>query len=347
MTLPPAPGPLVVDAQVRAESVVLADAWSLARLLLGVLLLSFAAIFTRLAEAELSVSATIFNRYLLATFVLGGWLLVGLLRQRPIQDLTGIQRPAEAASASEADAAQTSDRWLVLLSSVLGTLAVGLWAISLTQTSVANSNLLHNVTPIFAVLGGWLFLGQRFDANYLLGLLLAVAGVVMISLADLKASPSSLGGDGLALLSAVFYAFNYLTREQLRSRFSTSQILFWTCLLSSFYTGLALVASHGQPFPHTSRTWMAVIGLAVACQVLGQGLLIQQLRTFSASFVTLLMLLEPLLTASFAALIFAERLSTLNWLAFIIVLAGIYLARISTGAVRASEQGNLDLAEVD
>lgn len=306
--------------------------WSLPPLLLGVVLLSFAAIFTRLAEDELSVSATVFNRYLFATIALGFWRL--LTEQR--SPCTGDQISINA-----------TDRGLFVLSSILGTAAVSLWAISLTQTSVANSNLLHNVTPLFAVLGAWLIFGQRFAASYLAGMLLAVGGVALISMADLRGSRDSLTGDAIALLSAVFYAFNYLTREKLRGKFSTSQILFWTCLLSSVYTGVVAFRSHGQIFPHSWQTWVAVIGLAIACQVLGQGLLVQHLKQFSASFVTLLMLLEPLLTASFAAVIFAERLSALNWLAFALVLGGIYLARNSTGAASAAEQESLDLSEVD
>lgn len=307
-------------------------AWSLAPLLLGVVLLSFAAIFTRLAESELSVSATVFNRYFLATIALGIWRFVAS-RLSPTE--------------GEPIRIEAADRGLFLLSSFLGTAAVSLWAISLTQTSVANSNLLHNVTPIFAVLGAWLFFGQRFAPSYLVGMLLAVAGVALISLADLQGSRDSLTGDALALLSAVFYAFNYLTRETLRRKFTTSQILFWTCLLSSIYTGSVALRGHGPIFAQSWQTWVAVIGLAIACQVLGQGLLVQHLTQFSASFVTLLMLLEPLLTASFAALIFAERLNGLNWFAFALVLGGIYLARNSTGATSAAEQELLDLAEVD
>jgi drug/metabolite transporter (DMT)-like permease len=108
---------------------------------------------------------------------------------------------------------------------------------------------------------------------------------------------------------------------------------------------VAEFSSHAQVFPHTWQAWVAVIGLAVACQVLGQGLLIHHLKRFSASFITLLMLLEPLITASLAAAIFGERLSGLNWLAFAIVLAGIYLARISAGASSAMEPDNLKLPE--
>ena len=306
--------------------------WALLSLLLGVLILSFAAILTRLAENELSVSATVFNRYLIATVALGSWQFFA----------SRLNPPSESPPVVE-----PGDRALFLLSSVLGTGAVSLWALSLTQTSVANSNLLHNVTPVFAVLGGWLFLGQRFDLKYLLGLLVAIAGVAMVSFADLQASTESVSGDCIALLSAVFYAFNYLTREKLRSKFPAIKILFWTCLLSSIYTFLLALQTQSPLFPRSWQTWLAVVSLAVFCQGIGQGLLVHNLKRFSAGFVTLLMLLEPLMTALFAAAIFSERLSGFNWFAFAIVLVGIYLARIGTGSAFASAQESLDVSEAE
>jgi drug/metabolite transporter (DMT)-like permease len=44
------------------------------------------------------------------------------------------------------------------------------------------------------------------------------------------------------------------------------------------------------------------------------------------------LLLDPVITAILAWIIFAERLTPLNWLAFSVVLAGIYLAKSSQGA---------------
>ena len=317
------------DAEITVNpSQSLPTPWPLLSLLLGIVILSFAAIFTRLAENELDVYATVFNRYYIAATVLGLWQFF----------TSKFQAPAEPPQVIE-----PGDRALFLLSSILGTAAVSLWAFSLTQTSVANSNLLHNVTPIFAVLGGWLFLRQQFDFKYLLGMLLAIAGVAIISFADLQNSLDSLYGDSLALLSAVFYAFNYLTREKLRSKFPAVKILFWTCLLGGCYTFILALTTKSKLFPQSGQTWWAVVGLAVFCQVIGQGLLIHNLKRFSAGFVTLLMLLEPLITALFASLIFAERLSSLNWIAFAIVLVGIYLARIGTGAAGASDSEAQDL----
>ncbi|NLQ05524.1 DMT family transporter [Cylindrospermopsis raciborskii] len=291
-------------------------------LLLGVFILSFAAIFTRIAENELSPSATVFNRYYIATVVLVPWQIIQL----------------RINNSSEPNQVIKLQDWAIfVLSSILGTSAIFLWASSLTQTSVANSNLLHNVTPIFAVLGGWLFLGQSFDYKFLLGMLLAIIGIFIISFGDFHSEVNSLYGDSLALLSAVFYALNYLVREKLRSKFSASTILLWTSLLSGCFTFLITLTTETQLFPNSWQTWLAVICLAVLCQIIGQGLLIHNLKQFSSAFVTLLMLTEPLLTALFAFIIFAEKLSPLNWVAFIVVLIGIYIAKLSISSAKVVE----------
>jgi drug/metabolite transporter (DMT)-like permease len=126
-------------------------------------------------------------------------------------------------------------------------------------------------------------------------------------------------------------------REKLRSKFSASTILFWTCLLSGCFTFLITLTTETQLFPNSWQTWLAVICLAVLCQIIGQGLLIHNLKQFSSAFVTLLMLTEPLLTALFAFIIFAEKLSPLNWVAFIVVLIGIYIAKLSISSAKVVE----------
>ncbi|MEI2579829.1 DMT family transporter [Scytonema sp. PRP1] len=291
-------------------------------LLLGVFILSFAAIFTRLSENELGPAATSFNRYYIATVVLFLW--------------EGIQYGIGNSSKPN-ELIKLKDWAIFLLSSILGTAAIFLWALSLTQTSVANSNLLHNLTPIFATLGGWLFFRQGFDYKFLLGMVLAIIGAATIAFGDFQEAVNSLVGDSLALLSAVFYALNYLVREQLRSKFSATTILLWPCLFSGCFTCLLTLTTESQLFPTSWQIWLAVICLAVLCQVIGQGLLIHNLKRFSSGFVTLLMLLEPLLTALFAWIIFAENLTPLNWVAFFLVLTGIYLAKLSKGSEKLAD----------
>jgi len=95
------------------------------------------------------------------------------------------------------------------------------------QTGVANSTILHNLTPLFTTLGAWLLLRQQFDRQFLLGLTLAVIGALSLGLEDLHLSADTAMGDGLALLSAVFLAGNLMIVEKLRSKFSATTIILW------------------------------------------------------------------------------------------------------------------------
>jgi drug/metabolite transporter (DMT)-like permease len=300
-------------------------------LLLGIFISSFAAIFTRIIENELGPAATIFNRYYVATIVLFLW---DGIRQAKIDNLS-----------EQHQVINLKDWALFLLSSVLGTTNFFLWALSLTQTSVANSNLFHNLTPIFATLGGWLFFHQRFDYKFLLGLVLAIIGSASIAFSDSLETVNSLIGDSLALLSAVFYALNYLLREYLRSKFSATTILLWSGLFCGCVTFVLALITERQLFPTSWQTWLAVICLAVFCHVIAQGLLIHNLKQFSSGFISLLTLLEPLLTALIAWVIFAEKLTALDGVAFLLVLTGLYLAKLSKGSQKLAGEEEIS-AEV-
>lgn len=75
---------------------------------------------------------------------------------------------------------------------------------------------------------------------------------------------------------------------------------------------------------------MALIGEAI-----GHGLVVYSLKHFSSGFVTLFMLLEPVITAILAWVIFAEALGFVNCVAFTIIMLGIYLAKTGQGAEKS------------
>ncbi len=87
-----------------------------------------------------------------------------------------------------------------------------------------------------------------------------------------------------------------------------------------------------QIFPISAMGWFAVIGLALICEAIGHGLVVYSLKHFSSGFVTLFMLLEPVITAILAWIIFAEALGIVNSIAFIIIMLGIYMAKTGKGA---------------
>lgn len=89
---------------------------------------------------------------------------------------------------------------------------------------------------------------------------------------------------------------------------------------------------------------MAVISLGVLCQAIAVGILLYSLKKFSSGFVSLLMLLDPVIAAILSAVIFTERLSLTNWLAFVVILTGIYLAK-SSGVAEKNPPQKLEVVD--
>ena len=293
----------------------------LTSLFLAILALSFAAIFIRLSERELGPVATIFNRFWVATVISGLGNLFKTLSERLSHD-----------SPLQKQHYTSSDLVLLLAMSVFFSSTLISWAWSLTQTTVANSNLLHNVTPLFTTVIGWLFLSRSFDGRFLIGMVVAISGSILIGLGDLQIGSDNFTGDSLAILSAVFSAANLLTVEKLRAKFSATTILLWCSFVGAVLTFPIVLLTEDVLFPSSWAGWLAIIAQALVCQVVGQSLQAYNLKGFSSGFVAVFLLVDPVITAILAWIIFSEELSPLNWLAFSVVLAGIYIAKPSQGA---------------
>jgi drug/metabolite transporter (DMT)-like permease len=311
---------------------------ALVSLFIALVALSFAAIFIRLSELEISSNATIFNRLWIATLFFGLWNSIKQIQTEDSKNLSSslfnlnrryfnFSRDTAQQSSIGYNSPAQQDLGLLILMGVASSISIILWSWSLTQTSVANSTVLRNLTPVFTTLWGWLLLKQSFDIRFLAGMTIAFVGAIAIGINDFSVSIEQIIGDGAALLAAMFYSIYLLTIEQLRSRFSTATILLWRCALGTVITLPITLLTDQQIFPHTFSGWIAVIFLALICQVLGQGLLAQSLNQLSSSFVATTLLLEPAISAFIAWLLFFEKLTFLNWIAFFVVLAGVYLAK--------------------
>lgn len=298
-----------------------------AAIALGIALfgIASASILIVVAEQEIGPNATTFNRLGMAAIAFGLWNGLKLVSNFRSEEQFESQ-PSYA----------LRDLGLLLIAGVGFAASLTLWAWSLTQTSVANSTLLNNMMPIFTTLGAWLLLGQRFQAKFLLGMAVALGGAIAIGVEDLQVADSNITGDIAALFAAMLSATSILSVEQLRIKFSTPTIMLWTSLIGSLFIFPIVLLSEGQLFPTSWVGWSAVISLALICQVIGQGLLTYSLARFSSGLVAVSMLTIPVIAAILAMMIFSEKLSLLNWLAFAVVLAGIYLSVSAQGVEQES-----------
>jgi drug/metabolite transporter (DMT)-like permease len=223
---------------------------------------------------------------------------------------------------------------LLLITGIAATASLLLWTWSLSETGVANVALLSNLNPIFVGLAGYFLFGQKFDRRFVIGLVLAIAGAVAFELSEAQFSADQLQGDALAFISAVFIATYLILIEKLQGRFNTSTIMMWRCGITTTFLLPLLPFIEDRLFPQTQNGWLLIIFQALFCQVLGQGLLAYSLSKLSSGVVAITLLLEPIIASIFAWFIFGEQITLADWICFVVVLGGVYLAQSSKAAIK-------------
>lgn len=303
-------------------------------LVVGLVATSFSPIFIRLAQVHLSPDATIFNRFWIASLALVLWNgLSGMRRQRRSRHALW-QRP----------------NWLqivgllFLMGSLLST-ALILWAWSLNQTSVASSAIIHSIAPVFTAFWGWLFLRRQFDQNFLIGMVIAVGGTLIIGIHDIFQTGEALQGDLMTLLSTILLGAYPLVEEKLKMQLSARDIVQGSSLVGIVVVLPVVLFSGHQILPHTIKGWFSVISLASVCQIIGLGLLAYCLNRFSAEFISICHLLTPIFSAITAWVVFDEILSFDCAIGFIFVLLGIYFTLSSPSTLKQQDAVSVPLLE--
>lgn len=282
---------------------------SIVFLVLALFCIAFSSIFIVIAETDLSPTAIALDRLFIAAIAFGLWMK--LIPPSSVSDTENPPQfniPVFILAGVSLAASQVCSSW------------------SLTETSVANSALLNNMMPIFTTLGAWLFLKRQFSRQFIMGLIVAIIGVIAIGIDDFNVSGNQIAGDGAALLSAILLAVSLLSTEHLRQQYSTLQIMTIIGFIGSVSILPIVIFNQDNLIPTSWIITLAILALALISQVMGHGLLIYSLKRFTSGLVSVSMLAIPVIAAVLAMILFAQPLTMANGLAFLVVLAGIYLA---------------------
>jgi len=237
------------------------------------------------------------------------------------------------AAKEKSKSAHCAPKWPLLLAAGLafaGDLAF--WHTSIKLTSVANSTLLANLASIFVTLAAWIFLRQRPTRTFLAGLGAALFGVTLLVHTSLEFSPTGLAGDALGVVTAMFYAWYLLSVKGLRDRgAATLQLMAVTSTVTAVVLLPAALASGEVLLPGSATGWLVLLGLAWVSHAAGQGLIAYALAHLPAAFSAVGLLFQPVMAAAFAWILLGEPLVALQVAGGAVVLAGIYLARRSSG----------------
>lgn len=214
-----------------------------------------------------------------------------------------------------------------VLSGIFFAADLGVWHWSITYTTVANSTLLANFAPIFVTLGGWLLFRQAVSGLFVLGMLTAIVGTVLLVGPSFSLGGTHILGDALGLLTAVFYASYMLSIKRAREGASTATLMALSTTASVVVLLPAAFLSPQPMLPHSVEGWAVLLGLAIVSQVLGQSLIAYAFAHLSAALSSVAVLTQPLVAAVLAWFLFNEALGWSQISGGVLVLIGIVIAR--------------------
>jgi drug/metabolite transporter (DMT)-like permease len=168
-----------------------------------------------------------------------------------------------------------------------------LWIPSLRMTSIAASTALVTTTPIWTVVLDRLR-GRPVPRGVLVGVAVAMCGVLLVTGVDAGRSGRALVGDLIALLGGMAGAVYVTMGESARRSMSTATYtLAAYSVCSVVLLAVCLVAGQSIAGPgYDAKTWGQLLLLTLCAQLLGHTLLNRALASAGATTVSLAILLE-------------------------------------------------------
>ncbi|MBL7127136.1 MAG: DMT family transporter [Dehalococcoidales bacterium] len=272
-------------------------------LLVGVVSVSFAAIFIRLAEAPPLVIAA--YRLTIASLV-----LILLTYKKTVPSLKRLSG---------------RDSLLLLLSSFFLALHFALWITSLSYTSIASSVILVTCHPAFVAVISYFLWHEVLNRLTIGGMALAFAGVVLINYGGFDFGQQYILGDVLALIAGFAMGGYLILGGYLKNRIEIMPYL------TMIYTGAAIIlllatVGFGYSFTgYSGKTYLMMALLAVVPQLIGHSSFNLALRLIPVTLVSVAILGEPVGATLLGYFILDEVPTVKELIGGVLILAGIFI----------------------
>lgn len=201
---------------------------------------------------------------------------------------------------------------------------------ALKLTSVAAA------TALVCLQAAWIVLFQRFAGHrpapaVLVGLLAALAGVLVISGFDLTTSPEAIAGDVLALAGGALAGLYTMAGGQARRSMSTGTYT-TLCYGGSAVLLAAMCLAFRVPFGGFSPVaWLGILAVTLVAQIMGHTIFNHLLAAISPLVVSMIILLEIPGAAVLAAVFLSEKLPGGMYLGLAMILAGLAVVVLGQG----------------
>ncbi|MEO0635040.1 MAG: DMT family transporter [Pseudomonadota bacterium] len=222
---------------------------------------------------------------------------------------------------------------LVVLSGLAFAGDLAFWHIAIFNTTMANATLLACLSPVWVLLLSNWVLGEHVTRAMFGGIVICIAGALLLVGGGIVAAPERLWGDLAGLITSFFFATYILTFRFARR---TTDVKPATLTFhSSVITAAALLVIalvSGETFlPTTIGGAIALLALGIISHAGGQGLLAVAIGSLSAAFSSLVIFMEVVAAAFLGWAFFGEHLTAYQAAGGALILAGIFMARPRKG----------------
>ncbi|MEL6151329.1 MAG: DMT family transporter [Chloroflexota bacterium] len=283
-------------------------------LVIGVISISFAAIFIRYAQAAGMPSILIAG----ARMVFAALLLTPMTLRRHMAELRRVS---------------TVDWLLMVTSGFFLAVHFASWVASLEHTTVLISVTLVTTVPIWTALLEMFVLRVRLKQILLIGLGITIIGGFLVAIpsgepvADTTTGNTPLGAF-LATIGAVTVAAYLVIGRKVQQKLSLLPYIWIVYGMA----GVFLVIVIGvQQVPLTGYGWVAwanILAMAIFPQLVGHTSLNYAVKYISATYVSIITKLEPIASAILAYFLFTEVPGRWAIIGSVIITAGVLLASL-------------------
>jgi len=186
-----------------------------------------------------------------------------------------------------------------------------------------------NLAPVWVGFGSMILFKENHKRIFWIGLLIAIAGVIVVLNKDIYASGSQLYGSLLGILAGFFYGGFYILSQQGRKILDTLSYLFISTLGSALILFFFAMLFHYNLTGYDRSTWLLFLSIGIGVQVFGWMMVNYSQGYLPASIVSATLLGQPVLTALFAIVLLNEKLTLWHIIGGLIVILGIYLVHYS------------------
>lgn len=213
---------------------------------------------------------------------------------------------------------------LFLLSGLFFAADLAAWHIGILQTKLANATLLGNSTSFLLPLYAFIVARAWPSRQQTAALALAGVGTALLLGRSFDLSPRNFVGDMLCILAGIFYTGYLILMARARVDGGAWRTLGWSTLMSAPPLLICALLFGETIWP---GDWTPLVALALMSQFAGQGLMIYAIGGVPPLVFALVLLTQPIVSATIGWFAYGERLGTLDWAGAVLIGLALVLVR--------------------